>query len=410
MKFGIIGQRLGHSFSKELHGKCGIDYEVVELQPDDVENFVKNCRLDGFNVTIPYKKAVMQYLDELDQSAQQVGAVNTVVVQGGKTRGYNTDYAGLRAMIVNSGVDLSARCVLVLGSGGASATACAVAKTLGAADVCVVSRCGEIDYTNVYAKKANANVIINATPVGMFPAEEGTPIDVKSFPELEAVFDCVYNPIRPNIVLDAMECGIVAKGGLEMLITQGIEAQKIWGVYDKQKAEIAAKCLISQKNNLVLSGMAGAGKTTLGRLVAKALNRPFFDLDEEICRCTGRAPAQIIKTCGEEEFRQVESDVLYDLTRSGGKVISLGGGAVLRAENVRAAKRNGILIYVVRDLDLLDSTGRPLSQKEGVQALFERRRPIYESTCDGRVNNSGDINEVAKEIVRLYEDISYKRS
>ena len=274
----------------------------------------------------------------------------------------------------------------------------------------MVSRTGEVNYDNVHTLSSDAEIIINATPVGMFPHVNESPVSLAGFGKLTAVFDCVYNPIRTTLVLDALRQGVVARGGLAMLVGQALAAQKIWGVYDAEKAENTAKSLTSQKNNLVLSGMAGCGKSTVGRRAAEALNMPFVDVDEEITKVEGVSPEQIILKCGEPYFRQVESRVIAELAKTGGRVIALGGGAVLRQENVHALKQNGVIVYIERDVDLLETKGRPLSVANGARALFEGRRPVYESTADARVQNDSDLTQVTQEVVRVYEDISYQRS
>lgn len=410
MRFCLIGKKLGHSYSGIIHRACGLDYDLVELTPDELEAFVRSGRYDGFNVTIPYKKHIMAYLDEVDEVAREVGAVNTVARVDGKLVGYNTDVLGLGEMIESTGVSLAGKHVVVLGSGGASATVQAVAKAMGASKVTVVSRTGEVNYQNVYDLCRDAQVVINATPVGMFPDVEDSPVDVTKFDCLEAVFDCVYNPIRTSLVLDALKQGVVAKGGLDMLVGQAFGAQKIWGVFNAELAENTAKSLASQQNNLVLSGMAGCGKSTIGRAIADALGRPFVDTDEEIFACTGRTCEEIIVADGEKAFRAIESSVVARVAKGSGQVISLGGGAVLDEKNVCALKRNGVIVYVERQVDCLDSTGRPLSQAEGAGALFARRKPVYEGTCDIKVVNDGTVDDAVKEVIGLYERISHQRS
>ena len=409
MKYCLIGGKLGHSFSKVIHQSCGLDYDLVELAEAQLEAFVRSGDYDGYNVTIPYKKAILPYLDEIDEGARLAGAVNTVVAKNGKLYGYNTDVLGFEQMVKSSGITLSKRRVLVLGSGGASGAVQAVCKAQGASSVVVVSRTGEVNYDNVYATCADAEVIINSTPVGMYP-DDGCPIDVDRFDGLVAVFDCVYNPIRTKLVLNARSKGLVACGGLKMLLGQAFEAQKIWGVYDGVKAENTAKNLVNHKNNLVLSGMPGCGKSTIGRLAAEALGLDYVDTDDEILRRTTKTAQEIILSDGEAAFRDIESAVVYDLSRTAGKVIALGGGAVLRPENVRAVEANGIIVYIQRDVSLLATENRPLSQAQGVQALFDGRRAVYESTADGMVINDGDIADVAQEVIDLYENLSYQRS
>lgn len=409
MRYCLIGERLGHSFSKLIHESQGLGYDLVELSPCALEGFVKSGGYDGFNVTIPYKKAIMPFLDEIEEGARLVGAVNTVKREGARLIGYNTDLKGLDYLISRKGVSLEGKNVIVLGSGGASATAVALARLRGAGKVDVVSRSGEINYDNCYARCKDASVIINATPVGMYPNLNVAPVCLSRFECLEAVFDCVYNPVRTRLVLEAEALGLKTAGGLAMLVEQAVESEKIWGQNAENTGNIL-RSLAIEKNNIVLSGMAGCGKTTLGRMLKKELKRELFDVDDEVAKKTGRTPSEIILTEGEELFRDVESEVISELSRSGGKIISLGGGSVLRPENVAKLKQNGIIIYVERDLSLLTSKGRPLSQREGVEALFNKREKIYQSTADCKVKNNGEPEAAVREIIKIYEDSCYKRS
>lgn len=411
MKYALIGEKLSHSFSKIIHERIGGEYDLVELKEEQVESFVKNNCYDGFNVTIPYKKLVMKYLDEISPLAEMVGSVNTVVKKNGKLIGYNTDVRGLEYQIESLGVDLEKKNVLVLGSGGASNTAVALCLLKGAKSVNVVSRAGKLNYQNCY-ELTETEIIINATPVGMYPNVEDMPIDIDRFSNLIAVFDLIYNPIRSNLVLSAINKGLIASGGLKMLVTQGLKSRELWQG-EPINEELTNKILVEltrEKNNLVLSGMAGCGKTTIGKLASEYLKMPFYDVDVVITEKHGKSPAQIITEQGEQAFRDIESQVVKELSKTGGKVISLGGGSVLREENVKALKRNGIIVYLERDVEKLATENRPLSEKQGVKALFEERKQTYMKTKDVLVNNDGDVKITLKGVIEGYENSCNKWS
>lgn len=411
MKYALIGEKLGHSFSKIIHNLCGLEYDLIELNKDQVENFVKSSTYDGFNVTIPYKKQVMEYLDEISPLARLVGSVNTVKREGNKLVGYNTDVSGLEYQIECAGASVKDKNVLILGSGGASLTAIALCKKNGAKSYKIVSRSGEVNYENCYNYK-QTEVIINTTPVGMYPNVDGVPIDIERFSKLTAVFDLIYNPIRTKLILRAEKMGLKCSGGLKMLIMQGVKSQEIW-LGEKKDPEIIENLFVEltkTKNNLVLSGMAGSGKTSIGKECAKLLNLPFYDVDKEIELKYGKSPSEIILSQGEEVFRDIETKVVLELSKTGGKVISLGGGSILREENVNALKQNGIIVYIERDIEKLVDKDRPLSQKFGIRELFEKRKGIYESTFDRKVENNQDLETAVKGVIKEYEIACYQRS
>ena len=411
MKYALIGEKLSHSFSKILHERLGLSYDLKELNKEEVGTFVLNNDYDGFNVTIPYKKEVIPYLDEISPLSSLVGSVNTVVKRGGKNFGFNTDVRGLEYQIESRGVTLTDKNVLILGSGGASLTAVALCKSKNVKSYKVVSRSGEVNYENCY-DFINTEIIINTTPVGMYPNQEGLPIEIDRFPSLVAVFDLIYNPIRTNLVLEAERRGIITSGGLKMLCMQGIKSEELWldKKIEEEVAETLIKSIAVEKNNLVLSGMAGCGKSTVGKATAERLNLPFFDVDEEITKISKKTPSQIINEEGEERFREIETEVVKELSKTGGKVISLGGGSILREENQRALKRNGIVIYLSRDIEKLALDNRPLSQKYGIRELFEKRKETYFKSADVIVSNDGEISKTIEEVIKEYENSCYKRS
>ena len=406
MRYCLIGERLSHSYSVEIHKKRGVEYELKEVPRENLAEFLKED-YDGFNVTIPYKKDIIPYLDGVDKTAEKIGAVNTVVRRDGKHYGYNTDITGMRYAITRKGISLTDSNVMILGSGGAACTAIALCKEEGAKSVVTVSRNGEINYDNCYDLK-DTEIIINATPVGMFPDIGVSPVDLSRFPNLKGVFDCVYNPFNTALILQAKKLGIKCSDGLSMLVKQAVEAQKIWGITnDKDDTEDIINGLYLDKLNIVLVGMPSSGKTAVGKLVAAITGKKFIDTDAEIYKKTGKTPAEIIETCGEKAFRDVETGTIKSVVKVSGQVIATGGGAVVKADNVCALKANGVLFYIKRDLSLLTSENRPLSAGVGIARLYEERKALYERAADFSVENNGKINDTAENIAQTFSAICY---
>lgn len=409
MKFCLIGEHLSHSYSKEIHNLVGVDYSLKELSRCGVGDFVKNSSYDGFNVTIPYKKDVIPFLDEVSPSASGVGAVNTVCRKNGKLLGFNTDVDGFLYMVKRKGVSLDNKSVLVLGSGGASKAVCYALKKAGAKEISVVSRNGDINYQNCYEKPCD--IIVNATPVGMFPQVDGCPIDIKKFNRLEAVFDLIYNPQTTNLLTTAKEMGIIYSNGLSMLVEQALLAQDIWlnKTHTQVETEKIIKTITCKNLNLALTGMPSCGKSTIGKILAEKLNKKFIDLDDYIQEKVGKTPSEIITENGEEYFRKIESECLEEVSKLSGLVIALGGGAFISEKNRSVLSLNSITAYIKRDLSLLTTDGRPLSKKQGVSALYEKRKKYYETACFS-VENNGKIEKTVMEIINLYEIACDKRS
>ena len=409
MKFCLIGEHLSHSYSKEIHNATGVDYVLKEVSRCGVGDFVTNSTFDGFNVTIPYKKDVMPFLDEISKSALGVGAVNTVARKNGKLLGFNTDVDGFLYMVSRKGVNLENKSVLILGTGGASKAVYYACKLKGAKEINVVGRTSEVNYENCYEKPCD--IIINATPVGMYPEIDGTPIDLTRFSRLEAVFDLIYNPQKTNLLKKAEELSIVNSNGLSMLVEQALLAQDIW--FDKTHTESQTEEIISQiaKRNLnvVLTGMPSCGKSTIGKKLAKKLNKKFIDLDIFIKDKIGKSPADIITEYGEAYFRKIESECVKEVSGFSGTVIALGGGAFISETNRYYLSLNSVTVYIKRDLSLLSTKGRPLSQNQGVNALYEKRKQYYESADLTAVNN-GKISSTVTEIIKSYETTCNKWS
>ena len=388
-KYGCIGKKLTHSFSKEIHAKLAdYAYDLIELAEEEIAPFFEKKDFAAINVTIPYKQTVIPYLDSISEVAERIGAVNTIVNKDGKLCGYNTDYYGMKALIERIGIDLTGKKVLVLGTGGTSKTARVVAADMGAAEILTVSRRKTdhyITYEEAVQKHADANVIINTTPSGMYPDCESRPIDITEFTQLIGVVDVVYNPLCTNLVLDAKQRGIKAEGGLYMLIMQAVVAVERFldTRIAKEVADQVFASIYASKENVVLAGMPGSGKSTVGKLL-NIEGFAFVDTDEEIEKRCGCSIKELIQEKGEAHFRALETEVIREVSSMNCRIISTGGGAVLKEENVRALKRNGKLYFLNADLSRLKATdSRPLSDTQKKLArLYTERMSLYTGTAD----------------------------
>lgn len=395
MQCGLLGRKLGHSYSPQIHGLLGsYNYKLFEKEPEEVGDFLKNGNFTGLNVTIPYKKDVIPYLSQLSPVAKRLGAVNTIVRrQDGSLIGHNTDYFGFRYLVERSGLTVSGKKVLVLGSGGASNTAVAVLRELGA-QVVIISRSGENNYHNLHLHH-DASVIVNTTPVGMYPNTGISPIDLNLFPQLEGVLDAIYNPARTQILLDAEKRGLVAMNGLWMLVAQAKESAEWFtgSVIDQGKIPEIHACLRRQMENIILIGMPGCGKSTIGRLLAQRTGKKFVDADEALEARLGRKITDIIPQDGETVFRQMESDTLAELGKQSGLVIATGGGCVTRERNYPLLHQNGTILWLTRQLHKLPTEGRPLSQPGKLQEMFAQRQSLYRQFADAEISNDGPVEE-----------------
>ncbi len=392
-KFGLIGKTLKHSYSKIIHAKLGdYPYELFELGEDELKSFV-HSDITGFNVTIPYKKQIIQYLDVIDESAKKIGAVNTVVKRDGKIYGFNTDFYGMIYMLCRAKINLKDKCVLILGSGGTSNTATAVCEHLGAKSINVVSRSGNINYDNCYALK-DTQIIINTTPVGMYPNTKDAPIDIDEFAILEGVVDVIYNPNLTKLLFKAKEKGIKYTSGLPMLVAQAKYAKDKFydSISPDSDIEKVLKDISKNTQNIVLIGMPGSGKSTVGKLLSDRLGREFIDTDSEIVKKDGREIPQIFSESGEKYFRELESQVLEEVGKLSGKVIATGGGVVKNYENYFSLKCNGIIFYLLRSIDKLCMEDRPLSKDiQTVEKLYNERKDLYKKFADFTVDNNGEV-------------------
>lgn len=391
LRFGLLGKTLGHSHSPEVHRMLGgYEYGLFEREEDQLEEFLRSGTFEGINVTIPYKRAVMPYCDSLSDRAKACRSVNTIVARGGKLYGDNTDYAGFLYVLQESGVPIGGK-ALVLGSGGVSGTVAACLRDMGADPVVIISRSGEDNYENL-DRHSDARIIANATPVGMYPNAGVSPVELSRFPDLAAVYDVIYNPLRTQIMLDAERLGIPAFGGLPMLVAQAAEGCGLFTDQQIPRERTAAviRQLESSLENIVLIGMPGCGKTTVGRILSEKTGRRFIDLDEAILNFDGRRPEQIIVEDGRDVFRGIETRLLRSIVRDEGTgfILAAGGGIVEREENRDLLRENGRVIYVKRSLEDLPSDGRPVSQADGVAAIYERRRKKYEGWSDLQVDNT----------------------
>ncbi len=410
MQCALLGQKLSHSYSPQIHSYLGdYSYSLAEVQPVDLQDFFAKGEFTGLNVTIPYKKDVIVFCDELTPCAQKIGAVNTIVRrEDGTYIGHNTDFFGFSAMVKRMQISLADKKVLVLGSGGASVTAVAVLEEFGARAT-VISRSGENNYSNLHLHR-DASLIVNATPVGMYPNAGVSPIDLDMFPRLEGVLDIVYNPARTRLLLDAAARNIPCQNGLWMLVAQAKEASE-WFQGKKISDEVIGFIhdrMQKQMENIVLIGMPGCGKSTIGKLLAHRLNKTFVDADEEIIKKAGMSIPEIFAIQGEAGFRRLETDVLGMLGQKSGLVIATGGGCVTREENYSLLHQNSTIYLLERDLEKLPTDGRPLSQVTDLEQMYAVRQPMYLRFCDRIISNNGAPQDAVLEILKGYdyEDLS----
>ena len=407
MQCGLLGRKLGHSYSPQIHNLLGdYSYVLFEKEPEELENFLKNGDFSGLNVTIPYKKEVIPYLSELSSTAQKMGCVNTVLRRSdGTLYGHNTDYFGFTSLVRHAGLSVAGKKVLVLGSGGASNTAVAALKDLGAHPV-VISRSGENNYGNLHLHR-DAAAIVNATPVGMYPNTGVSPIDLALFPHLEGVLDVIYNPARTQLLLDAEKLGIPRENGLWMLVAQAKEAAEVFtgGKISDEVIEKIYRRLSHQMKNIVLIGMPGCGKSTIGTLLAEKLGRTLADADEKIISLAWKSIPDIFAQDGEPTFRDWETKALTELGKQSGLVIATGGGCVTQKRNYPLLHQNGYLVWLERDCRVLPTDGRPLSQANDLGKMYAARKPLYEAFADIRVENTGTPEEIVQKILDALEEL-----
>lgn len=401
IKCGLIGEKLSHSFSPQIHKELAdYSYTLFEMSENEVGDFLKSVEFDATNVTIPYKKTVMPYLDEISNEAMRIGSVNTITrtTEGG-LRGDNTDYYGFWHTVEKSGITIKSKKVLILGTGGASLTARTVSEDMGAESITFVSRSGEVNYDNVYEKCGDTEVIINCTPVGMYPKNGASPIILENFKACEGVIDMIYNPARTKLLLDAERLGIRHINGLPMLVAQAKRACELFLGEDVDDGEIEriTALIAAQTGNIILIGMPGCGKTTVGKILSELMGREVIDTDEMIKVSQDRSPSEIINSDGVEKFREIEHIEIENAGKTSEKIISTGGGVVTREENYESLHQNGRIVFIHRSLDKLATDDRPLSKN--LEEMYEIRLPMYRRFCDIEVTNDSSPENCAKEIL-----------
>lgn len=420
MKYGLIGEHLGHSFSKQIQTRIAeienvkdYDYQLVELDKEEFKEFMEKKDFKGINVTIPYKKDVIPYLDEMDESAKAIGAVNTIINVDGKLKGYNTDFGGFLYMVKAHNVHMKGKKVLIIGNGGACAAVKAVCKHENAKDIVIVSRSanrGAISYDEMYTSHLDADIVVNTSPVGMFPNIVNAPIDVSWFHKLECVLDVVYNPILTRLCFEAQEADIKRVIGLEMLIAQAKYAFEIFEnmSFDDSIIDEIKKEMLKDRCNIVLIGMPSAGKTTIGKMLEEKLGKEFFDLDDMIIAKAGKSIPEIFQESGETGFRAIETEVAIEASKMNNKIIATGGGVVKHKVNMDFLRLNGITIFIDRDIDKLISSdpNRPLSSsKQALQQMYKERYPLYQKYAAYIAVNNANIEETVDDIVNTYHSI-----
>ncbi len=406
MNCGLLGGKLGHSYSPQIHRYLGnYSYDLFERKPEELEAFLRSGSFTGLNVTIPYKKDVIPFCDELSPVAIRLGAVNTIVrSKDGKLTGHNTDYFGFQTMLEASGLSVNGKKALILGSGGAANTAVAVLTDMGS-EVVVISRSGENNYQNLH-RHSDASLIVNATPVGMYPSTQAQPLSLEGFPKLEGVLDMIYNPARTQLLREAASLGLVAMNGLLMLVAQAkagaelftgekISDDKIWKIHG---------LLRRQMENIVLIGMPGCGKSTICEILAQKTGRIPVDADAEIVKKADCTIPEIFAERGEAAFRALETEVLAELGKQSGLIIATGGGCVTREENYPLLHQNGRIFWLKRPLSALPTDGRPLSQTTTLEDMYQARKPLYQRFADASIENTGAPEETADKILKLWEE------
>ena len=407
MKYGLLGERLGHSFSKEIHEQINdYQYEITEVPFDKFDEFMTKHDFIAINVTIPYKEKVIPYLDYIDDAAKKIGAVNTIVNKNGKLYGYNTDYLGLRDLVLTNNIEVKNKKVLILGTGGTSKTSKAVFTDLGAKELVFASIDpvgDEISYEDAVKYHSDSEIIVNATPCGMYPNCDDLIIDISTFNKLVAVIDVIYNPLKTMLVRKALERGITAVSGLYMLVAQAVYASSIFTdtTYDKKIIDDIYKQIYNSKRNIVLIGMPTCGKTTISKVLADKLNKEVVDTDTLVEQEMGTTIKEYLKTHDETSFRDIETKVINNVSKLNNLIISTGGGVIKRKNNMEYLKANGVVIFIDRPLELLQvSDTRPLSSNQSdLEKLYYERYNLYCNYADIIVKNDQDLELVINKII-----------
>ncbi len=405
--YGLLGHKLSHSYSPQIHEKLGLHgkkhykYGLFECEPEDIAALLKTENLCGLNVTIPYKQTVLAFCDDISPEVLRIGATNTLVVRDGKISAYNTDYTGFKYMVYASGINVRDKKILVLGSGGASKAVVCALEDLGAREIVIISRNGANGYDNLHLHQ-NADIIVNATPVGMYPNNLERPLDIRAFPHLSGVLDLIYNPDLTGILLDAETLGIPHLGGLHMLVAQAKAAYELFT--DDTLPDSVTNTVVNELKreslNIVLIGMPGCGKSTIAKKISELSGREIIDTDEEIVKKTRMTIPEIFRKQGELPFRTYEHEAILEAGKSTGKILALGGGAILNPDNYPSLHQNGRIFFIHRETELLATDGRPLSKSpETLKEMQKIRLPLYQEFCDIEIENDGTIEDAAREIL-----------
>ncbi len=407
--YGLLGERLKHSLSPQIHKYlCNYDYSLFEMPEEDVEAFIKKAEFSAINVTIPYKKTVMPYLTRIDDFAKKIGSVNTVKKEkDGTLSGYNTDYFGFMYLLKRNGINVKNKKAIILGSGGSAVTVNAVLTDEGAKSITVISRNGEDNYQNI-SNHFDAEIIVNTTPVGMFPQNLEAPINLNDFKKVEAVVDIIYNPLKTKLLLDAESLGIKYSNGLSMLVAQAKMAAEIF--IDKKIVDSEIESVLSSiernSQNIILVGMPGCGKSTIAKILGEKLNRNVIDTDDMIEEKAPKSIPKIIEEDGEEAFRKIESQCAFSAGQKLSQVIATGGGIIKKRENFLSLRQNGFVVFLERDLEKLSLKGRPLSKNlNNLKVMYEERYPLYNKIKDVTVKVENTPEETAEEIIKLFSEV-----
>ncbi|MBQ3668431.1 MAG: shikimate kinase [Clostridia bacterium] len=407
VKSGLLGEKLSHSYSPEIHAELGAyPYRLFEVEPENVERFLFEGDFTGINVTIPYKKTVLPYMDEVSDTVKATGSVNTVLKRkDGSFYGDNTDVYGFTQLVLKSGIDAGGKKALVLGSGGSSLSVVAALKKLGA-NVVVISRSGENNYQNLHLHR-DARLIVNTTPLGMYPNNGAKALSLKSFDRPEGVIDLIYNPSRTALMLEADEMGIPAENGLYMLVAQAKRSSELFcaSTIPDSETERIYRLLSRRMRNIALIGMPGSGKSTAAENLSRITGRPVLDCDAEFTRRYGNTPAEVIRLRGESAFRELETQILSDLSKHSAAIISTGGGCVTREENYRLLRQNSVTVWLRRELKHLSTTDRPISQAKGVESLYNERAPLYERFADVSAEVQAKPTDTASRILSALDEM-----
>lgn len=414
MRYGLIGEKLGHSFSKDIHERIAdYTFDLIPLSKEEFKTFMEKKEFTALNVTIPYKKDVIPYLDEMDEHAKAIGAVNTIVNRDGKLKGYNTDFTGFLYMMKKHNVHMEGKKVLIIGNGGASAAIQAVVQHESAGSMVIVDVVpgnGAISYDEMFSSHLDAEIIINTSPIGMYPRIGNAPIDISMFHKCEAVLDVIYNPILTRLCFEAQEMDIKRVNGLEMLIAQAKQSVEFFldKSIDDQIIDDIYQDMLRERCNIVLIGMPSAGKTTIGKMLENRMQKEFIDLDDIIIEKAGKSIPEIFEESGEAGFRAIETEAAIEVSKLNNKIIATGGGTIKHKVNMDYLRQNGITIFIDRDVDKLISSdpNRPLSKStDALEKMHAERLPLYQKYAAYVAVNNSDIESTVTEIEEAYRSI-----